>query len=42
MHELKTWDAPKEYPYPAWLKKQMAAETKAFRATLEPAAKAKK
>jgi glycolate oxidase len=42
MHELKTWDAPKEYPYPDWLKKQMAAETKAFRASLKPAAKARK
>jgi hypothetical protein len=39
MHELKTWESPKESPYPQWLKEAMAAETKAFRATLKPAAK---
>jgi hypothetical protein len=39
MHELKTWKSPKEFPYPRWLKDAMAAETKAFRATLKPAAK---
>jgi hypothetical protein len=39
MHELKTWKAPKEFPYPEWLKKQMAAETKAFKANLKASAK---
>jgi hypothetical protein len=32
MHQLKDWKAPKELPYPKWLKKSMAAETKAFQA----------
>jgi hypothetical protein len=42
MHELKTWKGPKEFPYPQWLKDAMAAETKAFKASLKPAAKAEK
>ena len=42
MHELKTWKSPKEFPYPQWLKEAMAAETKAFQATLKPAAKSAK
>jgi hypothetical protein len=30
MHSLKTWESPRESPYPEWLKKQLAAETAAF------------
>jgi hypothetical protein len=35
MHELKTWESPKKFPYPKWLKDQLAAETAAFRASLK-------
>jgi hypothetical protein len=39
MHELKTWESPKESPYPAWLQKQLAKETADFQKQYKAAKK---
>jgi hypothetical protein len=35
MHELKTWESPKESIYPKWLQTQLDKEKAEFLATLE-------
>jgi hypothetical protein len=42
MHQLKTWESPKEKPYPEWLKKQLAKETADSLAEQRKTAKAAK
>jgi len=39
MHELKTWEGPKESPYPEWLQKQLAKETADFQKEYKAAKK---